>query len=82
MSNNQFIRNIHTGVAAHLLQLCGAGDLVSSLYFKGLYENYVLHLLREGYLQQGIASDIKFYLDSNHKKVSVFCELVKLFILY
>lgn len=64
-----------TGVATHLLQLRDAGALVSSLYFKGLYENYVLNLLRESYLQQGIMPDMKFYRDSNRKEVSVILRL-------
>lgn len=64
-----------TGVAAHLLQLRDTGALVSSLYFKGLYENYVLNLLRESYLQQGIMPDMKFFRDSNRKEVSVILRL-------
>lgn len=67
-----------TGVAAHLLQLRDTGALVSSLYFKGLYENYVLNLLRESYLQQGIMPDMKFYRDSNRKEVSVILRLDKI----
>lgn len=64
-----------TGVAAHFLQLCEAGALVSSLYFKGLYENYVLNLLRESYLRQGMTPDMKFCRDSNRKEVSVILQL-------
>lgn len=67
-----------TGVAAYLLQLRDTGALVSSLYFKGLYENYVLNLLRESYLQQGIMPDMKFYRDSNRKEVSVILRLDKI----
>lgn len=66
-----------TGVAAYLLQLRDTGALVSSLYFKGLYENYVLNLLRESYLQHGIMPDMKFYRDSNRKEVSVILRLDK-----
>ncbi|MDO4921390.1 MAG: DUF4143 domain-containing protein [Phascolarctobacterium sp.] len=60
-----------TGLAAHLLQLQDTGSLIASLYFKALYENYVVNIVREGYLQQGIPPEILFYRDSNNKEISM-----------
>lgn len=64
-----------TSLAAHLLQLQDTGSLIASLYFKALYENYVVNIVREGYLQQGIPPEILFYRDSNNKEISMllFC---------
>ncbi len=55
-----------TAVAAYLLQLKDTAALASSLHFKNLYENYALNVLREGFLQQGILPEMRFYRDSNN----------------
>lgn len=64
-----YFRN--TAVAAYLLQLHDASALVPSLYFKNLYENYVVNILREGFLQQGLVPEWRFYRDSNNKEINL-----------
>lgn len=59
------------GVAAHLLQLHDGAALLQSVYFKNLYENYVVSALRESYLQWGEQPDMRFYRDSNNKEISL-----------
>lgn len=60
-----------TAAAAYLLQLHDASALVPSLYFKNLYENYVVNILREGFLQQGLVPEWRFYRDSNNKEINL-----------
>lgn len=60
-----------TAAAAYLLRLYDASALVPSLYFKNLYENYVVNILREGFLRQGIVPEWRFYRDSNNKEINL-----------
>lgn len=60
-----------TGVACALLQLGDGAALVQSVYFKRLYENYVVNRIRESYLQRGETPVWCFYRDSNAKEISV-----------
>lgn len=60
-----------TGIAAALLQLTDGASLIQSIYFKRLYENYVVSKLRERYLQRGEQPRWCFYRDSNAKEISI-----------
>lgn len=60
-----------TGIAAHLLQLHDTSSLIASLHFKALYENYVVNIIRESYLKQGVLPEILFCRDSNNKEISM-----------
>lgn len=60
-----------TGVAAHLLQINDQTALMQSVYLKTLLDNYVVNLIRESYLQQGVEPQMLFYQDSNYKKISL-----------
>lgn len=60
-----------TGVAAHLLQINDQTALMQSVYLKNLLDNYVVNLIRESYLQQGVEPQMLFYQDSNYKKISL-----------
>ena len=60
-----------TGIAAVLLQLTDGASLIQSIYFKRLYENYVVSKLRERYLQRGEQPQWCFYRDSNAKEISI-----------
>ncbi|MDO4920375.1 MAG: DUF4143 domain-containing protein [Phascolarctobacterium sp.] len=59
------------GAAAYLLQLHDGASLLQSVYFKNLYENYVVSALRESYLRWGERPDFRFYRDSNNKEISL-----------
>ena len=60
-----------TAIAAFLLQINDVSHLAQSVYHKRLFENYVVNLLREGYLQQGLEPEWLFYRDSNAKEISL-----------
>ena len=60
-----------TCVAAYLLQIADAAALLPSVYFKNLYENYLVSRLREGFLQQGLPFRAEFYRDSNNKEITL-----------
>ena len=59
------------GAAAYLLQLHDGASLLQSVYFKNLYENYVVSALRESYLLWGELPAFRFYRDSNNKEISL-----------
>ena len=65
-----------TGAAAYLLQLHDGASLLQSVYFKNLYENYVVSALREGYLRWGQEPDFHFYRDSNNKEITLILRTV------
>ena len=60
-----------TGVACSLLQINDSVTLLQSVYFKKLYENYVVNLLRESYVGRGMEPEWYFYRDSNAKEISI-----------
>ena len=60
-----------TGVAAFLLQIHDVNTLSQSVYLKRLFENYVVNLLRESYLERGLEPHWFFYRDSNAKEISL-----------
>ncbi|MGM9570458.1 MAG: ATP-binding protein [Phascolarctobacterium sp.] len=60
-----------TGIAAYLLQIHDTVTLLRSVYYKRLFENYVVNALRESYLSLGLEPDWYFYRDSNAKDISL-----------
>ena len=64
-----------TGMAAALLQLPDAASLRKSVYYKNLFENYVVNEIRESYLEQGVEPKLLFYKDSNYKEISLIMEV-------
>ena len=60
-----------TGIASFLLQIHDVFNLSQSVYLKRLFENYVVNLIRESYLQQGVEPNWLFYRDSNAKEISL-----------
>ena len=59
------------GLAAYLLQINDALALMQSFYLKNLFDNYVVNVIRESYLQKGEVPKLLFYQDSNYKKISL-----------
>lgn len=64
-----------TGMAAALLQLPDAASVMQSVYYKNLFENYVVNEIRESYLEQGTEPKLLFYKDSNYKEISLIMEV-------
>lgn len=64
-----------TGMAAALLQLPDAASVMQSVYYKNLFENYVVNEIRESYLEQGVEPKLLFYKDSNYKEISLIMEV-------
>lgn len=60
-----------TGIVCALLQINDGVSLVQSVYFKKLYENYVVNKLRASYLSSGMEPEWYFYRDSNAKEISL-----------
>ncbi|MGM9519745.1 MAG: DUF4143 domain-containing protein [Phascolarctobacterium sp.] len=60
-----------TGIATYLLQIHDDVTLLKSVYYKRLFENYVVNTLRESYLSLGLEPDWYFYRDSNAKDISL-----------
>ena len=60
-----------TGIAAQLLQICDLPTLLQSVYFKNLFENYMVNAVRESFLRQGELPDLRFYRDSNNKEITL-----------
>lgn len=64
-----------TGMAAALLQLPDAASVMQSVYYKNLFENYVVNEIRESFLEQGAEPKLLFYKDSNYKEISLIMEV-------
>ena len=64
-----------TGRAAALLQLPDTASLRKSVYYKNLFENYVVNEIRESYLEQCQEPKLLFYKDSNYKEISLILEV-------
>lgn len=64
-----------TGIAAQLLQICDLPTLLQSVYFKNLFENYVVNAVRESFLRQGVKPDLRFYKDSNNKEINIILQV-------
>lgn len=64
-----------TGMAAALLQLPDAASVMQSVYYKNLFENYVVNEIRESFLEQGVEPKLLFYKDSNYKEISLIMEV-------
>ena len=57
-----------------MLQIADQMALMQSFYLKNLFDNYVVNVIRESYLQQGQEPKLMFYQDSNYKKISLIIE--------
>ncbi|MDO5787137.1 MAG: DUF4143 domain-containing protein [Phascolarctobacterium sp.] len=64
-----------TGMVVALLQLTDAASVMQSVYYKNLFENYVVNEIRESYLEQGVEPKLLFYKDSNYKEISLIMEV-------
>lgn len=59
-----------TGICCSLLQLKDSNALIQSAHFKKLFENFVMNLIRESYIESMQELDWCFYRDSNAKEIS------------
>lgn len=60
-----------TGICCYLLQIKEPQALIQSVNFKKLFENFVMNLIRESYIESMQELDWRFYRDSNAKEISV-----------
>lgn len=63
-----------TGVCCYLMQIKYSNELIQSLYFKKLFENFVMNLIRESYIENQEEISWRFYRDSNAKEISAIIE--------
>ena len=63
-----------TGVCCYLMQIKDSNELIQSLYFKKLFENFVMNLIRESYIENQEEISWRFYRDSNAKEISAIIE--------
>lgn len=59
-----------TGICCSLLQLKNSNALIQSAHFKKLFENFVMNIIRESYIENMQELDWCFYRDSNAKEIS------------
>ena len=59
-----------TGICSYLLQLKDTNELLQSVYYKKLFENFVMNLIRESYIENQEEISWRFYRDSNAKEIS------------
>lgn len=59
-----------TGICSYLLQLKDTNELLQSVYYKKLFENFVMNLIRESYIENKEEISWRFYRDSNAKEIS------------
>lgn len=59
-----------TGVCCNLLQLKDSNALIQSAHFKKLFENLVMNLIQESYIENSEVLDWCFYRDSNAKEIN------------
>lgn len=59
-----------TGICSYLLQLKDTNELLQSVYYKKLFENFVINLIRESYIENQEEISWRFYRDSNAKEIS------------
>lgn len=59
-----------TGICCFLLQIKDTNTLIQSAQFKKLFENFVMNLIRESYVESMQELDWRFYRDSNAKEIS------------
>lgn len=59
-----------TGICCNLLQLKDSNALIQSAHFKKLFENLVMNLIQESYIENSEILDWCFYRDSNAKEIN------------
>ena len=59
-----------TGICCNLLQLKDSNALIQSAHFKKLFENFVMNLIHESYIENSEILDWCFYRDSNAKEIN------------
>lgn len=59
-----------TGICCNLLQLKDSNALIQSAHFKKLFENLVMNLIQESYIENSEVLDWCFYRDSNAKEIN------------
>ena len=59
-----------TGICCNLLQLRDSNALIQSAHFKKLFENFVMNLIHESYIENSEILDWCFYRDSNAKEIN------------
>ena len=59
-----------TGICSYLLQIKDSNELLQSVYYKKLFENFVMNLIRESYIENKEEISWRFYRDSNAKEIS------------
>lgn len=63
-----------TGLAAYLLRLQTPLEIATSAFADGLFENWVVLRLRNGYLQNGVEVLLSYFKDSNAKEINLLLE--------
>lgn len=63
-----------TGLAAYLLRLKSPSEIAMSAFADGLFENWVVLKLRDGYLQNGVEARLSYFRDSNAKEINLLLE--------
>lgn len=59
-----------TGICSYLLQIKDSNELLQSIHYKKLFENFVMNLIRESYIENKEEISWRFYRDSNAKEIS------------
>ena len=59
-----------TGICAYLLQIKDTNELIQSIHYKKLFDNFVMNLIRESYIENKEEISWRFYRDSNAKEIN------------
>lgn len=59
-----------TGVCCYLMQIKDSNELIQSIHYKKLFDNFVMNLIRESYIENQEEISWRFYRDSNAKEIS------------
>lgn len=59
-----------TGICSYLLQIKDTNELIQSIHYKTLFDNFVMNLIRESYIENKEEISWRFYRDSNAKEIS------------
>lgn len=59
-----------TGICSYLLQIKDTNELIQSIHYKKLFDNFVMNLIRESYIENKEEISWRFYRDSNAKEIS------------
>lgn len=59
-----------TGICSYLLQIKDTNKLIQGIHYKKLFDNFVMNLIRESYIENQEEISWRFYRDSNAKEIS------------